>query len=322
MNKADEIGGGNTFLRNFIQANDEYGELDITDELNDRVDLAFLWAPHVFEKGDLAFIKEHNIRLVVRLDGVPEDSRNSGHGTSRLVESIQAAHMVIYQTKFVANTVGRLIQAKNSIVVYNGVDISVFNPHGHLSPLIDHKKLNIYVNHYRKDPNKRYEEVVEMFRMVSATSPDKYRLVLVGRYPTIWQDYRFGFFNNEDVLYLGVRSPIETAAIIRSCDVMFHPAFADPSPNSVLESLACGVPVVTNPYSGALELAKLATREPVNVSGYIPESYESWESMLAQAKILGLPDFEVIEKNFSLATMYENYYSLFNNLLQNRDGDA
>jgi len=52
------------------------------------------------------------------------------------------------------------------------------------------------------------------------------------------------------VRFAGRLDPAEMADLYRSADVVLNPSRADNTPNSVLESLACGVPVVSTDVGG------------------------------------------------------------------------
>ncbi|MCP3870068.1 MAG: glycosyltransferase family 4 protein [Gammaproteobacteria bacterium] len=54
----------------------------------------------------------------------------------------------------------------------------------------------------------------------------------------------------ENVIFTGKIGPDEIASMYRSADIMLNPTTVDNMPNSVLESLACGVPVVTTNVGG------------------------------------------------------------------------
>lgn len=250
------IGGGYTFYRNFVKAIQTYfPDIQIVQE-HEPHDILMAFAPNTVTGEVIARSKQKGAKFVLRMDGVPEDNRNSGRGSRRLVEnSLQADH-IIYQSMFTKQTVGMLL-ARNGVhcpssIIMNGVDHEVYTPDG---PKIDFKgKPNILSIFYRKDPNKRYEEVLAMYREYFSHN-NQANLVLLGRYATEWMTYNMGFFNGEKYQRLGVvTDELAKATMIRSCDMLFYPSFADPAPNAVLEAIACGVPVMYNGYGGTAEI--------------------------------------------------------------------
>lgn len=250
------IGGGYTFYKNFIKSMLRYEDIELVSEDTPH-ELLFAFSPTTISGEIIDRAKKNGTKFILRIDGVPEDNRNSGKGTRRLIEYASKADFIIFQTKFIANTVGRILRDNGvtevpTRVVYNGVDLDIFTPEG---PKIAYPgKINILHINYRKDNNKRYEEVVQMYRELWTHRKDV-NLLLMGRYPTEWMDYNMGFFNGEAFQRLGVIEDEKyKAQVIRSCDVFFYPSYADPSPNVVLEVMACGVPIIYQSYGGSKEL--------------------------------------------------------------------
>ncbi len=279
-----EVGGGYTFYRNFRKAATEhFPEWNLVPE-TEKHDILFAFSPTTVSGETIERSKAAGAKFILRMDGVPEDSRNSGRGTRRLVEYALKADLIIYQSEFAYKTVGAILRNNGAnqphAIVHNGVDTSIFTPEG---PKIAFTgKPNILSIAYRKDNNKRYEEVLAMYREYWMANKAA-NLVLIGRYPSEWQDYNMGFFNGERYQRLGiVTDDTAKAAMIRSCDLMFYPSFADPAPNVVLEAIACGVPVLYNHYGGSAELVGEQAGKPIDYS----KTYtEQLGEMLAQKEM-------------------------------------
>lgn len=250
------IGGGYTFYNNFIKALTlYYPGIEIVGE-DQQHDILFAFSATTVQGETIERSKQSGAKFILRMDGVPEDSRNSGHGTRRLVEYSHKADGIIYQTAFIRDTLGMILKNNGVIVphtvIRNGVDTDIFKPDG--EKIGFHGKPNILHIAYRKDNNKRYEEVLAMYREYFMSNKEA-NLLLLGRYPTEWQDYNMGFFNGERYQRLGVVEDIKVKAMmIRSADLLFYPSFADPAPNVVLEAIASGVPVLYNAYGGVNEM--------------------------------------------------------------------
>lgn len=309
-NSNQEIGGGYTFYRNFIKGSSNLNDLTVNNSESDGHEILFAFSPTTINGETIERSKKTGAKFVLRIDGVPEDSRNSGRGTRQLVEYATKADLIIYQSVFIDQTVGRILRENNisarSVVVRNGVDTEVFNLNGGKANLQgDPKILNIA---YRKDNNKRYEEVLAMFREYW-TYNKKAKLHLLGRYPTEWLRHNMGFFNGENHSRLGVFHDDNAKALfIRSCDVFFFPSFADPAPNVVLEAMACGLPVIFNPYGGVAEY--------VGKNGVAIGSGKTYMEMIDEAlkidrKLIAL---ETAQK-FSLEGMVNSYFDQFKSIL-------
>lgn len=250
------IGGGYTFYKNLVQSlNTWHPDVTIVQE-NELHDILLAFSPTTINGETIERSKAAGAKFILRMDGVPEDSRNSGRGTRRMVEYALKADYIIYQSAFTNRTVGKLLKANGvecpHATIPNGVDTDIFTPDGDKIAFPgDPKILHI---HYRKDTNKRYEEVVAMYREYFSNNKNA-NLLLIGRYPTEWMTYNMGFFNGERHQRLGIVTDLKAkAAMIRSCDFLFYPSFADPAPNVVLEAMACGLPILYQPYGGVHEV--------------------------------------------------------------------
>lgn len=304
------IGGGYTFFRNFIKGVSFYnGDIEVVTE-DSPYDILFAFSPTTISGEVIQRAKSKGAKFVLRMDGVPEDNRNSGKGTRRLVEYALQADYIIYQSEFIRNTVGRILKDNGVVspsrVVYNGVDLDIFTPDGDKVNFQGSPKI-LHIN-YRKDNNKRYEEVLAMYREYW-TYNKMANLILLGRYPTEWMDYNMGFFNGERVQRLGIQQDDQAkATFIRSCDFLFYPSYADPAPNVVLEAIACGVPVLYNPYGGTRELVgNFVTGFPINVvddyNTLITKTMSKLEDLRAQCLER--------RKQFSIGNMMRGYIDVF-----------
>jgi len=309
-----EIGGGWTFLRNLKKASEKLDDLEIVNS-SETPDVLFAFSPTTIDGETIQKYKAKGIPFVLRLDGVPEDSRNSGKGTRRLVEYAKEADYIVYQTRFVQETLGKIlhnlgVEAPGK-VVYNGVDTEVFTPKGPKMPF--EGKLKILHVNYRKDNNKRVEEVVQMYRELWTERHDT-NLILMGRYPTEWVQYGMGLFAGEKYQTVGVVTDEKyKAMIMRSCDVLFYPSYADPAPNVVLEAMASGLPIIYNWYGGVAEMV-----HGIKMGNY-PISYTPKYADLID--LATHPDNinqnrRLAETQFSLENMVVNYRDVFKMALE------
>lgn len=302
------IGGGYTFYRNFIKAFQEsYEDVEFVSE-NEQHDILFVFGVTTVNGETIERSKKQGARFVLRMDGVPEDSRNSGRGTRRLVEYALQADHIVHQSLFTKTTVGMLLKANGvecpHAIIHNGVDLSTYTPDGPKVAFTGEPKILHMA--YRKDNNKRYEEVLAMYREYFSRNKNA-NLILLGRYPTEWMTYNMGFFNGERHQRLGIQpGGKEKATMIRSCDFMFYPSFADPAPNTALEVMACGVPILYQPYGGTAEMvgdAGMPIDYTKSFTEQIEEMIEKRELFQANAKRR--------REDFSLEVMAAKYRNVF-----------
>ena len=78
------IGGGWSFQRNLEKGLAHLGVEVVNNSLE--ADVAFVASPSMVQRETVSSIKEKGLKLIVRLDNVPRNSRNRNTGTSRLKE--------------------------------------------------------------------------------------------------------------------------------------------------------------------------------------------------------------------------------------------
>ena len=253
------IGGAWTAKRNVENV------LDIV-QTPDEADISLIMGATMITRDTFKECKAKT-KVVLRLDGIPEDWRNRGAGWSRLRDFYKEADGVIVQSEFIANTVFKWLhkqtrECSNWCVIYNGLDKFIFNPEGpKLAPTERNGLKRILCVGSRKDANKRLEEVIERYRYYKLDNPNTI-LSFVGVFPTEIKEQQFGLYDMEqgkDWQYMGIiKDPIGIATIMRSHDEFWFPSFADPSPNVLLEALHCGLePKLICQYGGAMELIGL-----------------------------------------------------------------
>ena len=253
------IGGGWTAKRNIESV------LNIV-KTPDEADISLIMGATMITRDTFKECKEKT-KVVLRLDGVPEDWRNRGAGWSRLRDFYKDADGVICQSKFISKTVRAWLHKETKvcprwIISYNGLDKNIFTPkRADGEPKQRKDQTRILCVGSRKDANKRLEEVIELYRYHKLYTPDSI-ITFVGIFPTEIKEQQFGLYDMEqgkDWQYLGIiNQPLEMAAIMRSNDEFWFPSFADPSPNVLLEALHCGLePKHICDYGGAKELVDL-----------------------------------------------------------------
>jgi len=255
-----KIGGGPSFVRNFCKIIKSMGHEYTRCGSGQNWDVGFCPGATMTTREDweMAKLRQRAFKkpLILRVDGIPEDWRNRGTGWSRLRDYAKEANEVIYQSCFIRDTVGKLLRRPEGKVIYNGIDTKVFTPKGDKFPKFGNPSI-LHIN-YRKDPNKRWDEVITRFRYFKLKHPGA-AITFVGNYPSDIVQYNFGlgmYERNKDWQYLpATANREELAKIMRSADFFAYPSFADPMPNVLIEALSCGLkPVWINDYGGQKEI--------------------------------------------------------------------
>lgn len=250
-----KIGGGMTFTKNFIDLASDY----ITSDF-DNSDTFFISGVTLVSRDIFNSAKDSGKKIVVRVDGVPEDARNRGTGWSRLKDYTKEADLVIYQSDFVKRTVGKLLGVVGP-VIYNGVDKSVFNTKNIDPSKKEYQNRILFVNYRKAEQNKRVEEAIERFRYHKVKNPNAF-MQFVGLFPKNIREWNFWMLDNEkgkDWNYFGVaHTPVELAQIMKEARYIAFPSFADPCPNTLIEAMSCGCkPLWLNDYGGQHDIVRL-----------------------------------------------------------------
>lgn len=242
------IGGGFTFIQNFIKGLNKLG-IETVDCMED-CDVFFISGATLVTRDEFKRARELKKKIILRVDGIPEDWRNRGTGWSRLKDFAREADVVVYQSGFTKNVIGRMLN-RDGVVIYNGVDKSIFKPRK-----VNKKFGNPSILHinFRGDPNKRWDEVISRFREHRLDNPDA-KISFVGNYPKEMIQYNFGF-ERDICRHTGViNNPNVLASLMQEYDYIAFPSFADPCPNTLIEAMSCGLtPLWVNPYGGQAEI--------------------------------------------------------------------
>lgn len=254
-----KLGGGFVFLENFRKgANGLVKFVDTWEEAH----VVFIASATMTPRDEILAAKAAKRKIVFRIDNMPKDSRNRGTAFSRMKDYGQLADVIIFQSQWAKDYVGTWLESnhkvdlKKSHVIYNGVDTEFFyykdNP-------ADRGESYLYTT-FNTDENKRFPEAAYDFHLRHREAKNKNQklptLKLVGNFPKEIVPYKFDFFNGEQFSY---HPPVEDRKkmgdIFRSCRYLYFPAFADASPNTVSEAIACGCEVLlSNPVGGTKEV--------------------------------------------------------------------
>lgn len=241
------LGGGFTFRNNFIKgllANKDY---HITDSL-DMVDVFLITSSTMITKETFKAIQATGKKIVLRVDNIPRNSRNRNTGTSRLRRYGNGADAVVFQSQWAEKLLKDYLEPKQSRVIVNGVDTSVFNEKGEARSFSG-KPVYLYAR-YNRDETKRWETVWYRYQEIQRLQKEA-KLVIVGNFSPEQVQYNFDFFRGENIEYVGViDNEYAMAGIYRGCDKMFAPYYMDACSNTYLEAKACGVELFEPDMSG------------------------------------------------------------------------
>jgi len=239
-----KIGGGFTFLRNFIKAMKD--KVEFVENAED-CDIYFIAGATMVSKESVYEAKQIGKKIVLRIDNAVKDSRNRGCGMSRMKAIAQKADKLVYQSKWSRDYLSSYLD-KNGAVIRNGCDTKIFNLDG-LKLERGGKKIYLYTR-FNRDDTKNWHEAWYEFQKIHKSIGNA-ELWLVGQFSPELVEYGFDFFNGEQVNYLGVIEDEELMArIYRTANVLIFPYYNDACSNTLIEARCCGTKIFMTP-SGA-----------------------------------------------------------------------
>ena len=256
------LGGGWSFLRSLRKGLKNKVEFVSGWE---NCDIVFAFSITTINKREVHDAINSGKKFVFRVDNLPRKSRNPRMSpVERLAEFGNRASAVIYQSKWCRKYAGYFIDSDNEFIVYNGVDVQIFNTKNRRSD----GKTYLYLN-YNDNPNKRFYEALYWFDLAWRKNK-KSHLIIVGNIPEIYlrhPEYNWDLSAQAKVEYLGVLDEAEKVAeIMKKCDYLIFPSFAEAAPNTLIEAMACGVkPIHLCEEGGTMELYNLHKDKPYTI---------------------------------------------------------
>lgn len=238
----------------------------------------------------LKYFKKKGIKIIQRLDGVYYSSK---HGDRHAVLNHKMkdihnalADVVVYQSRYSKAQCEAMfgVTKAETYVIVNGADSRLFYPSKEREFVADEIRFITTGNFRNID---MIEPVVKALDRLA--SKFKFKLVVVGPItnttirPLFERDYiqQKGFLNRNDV-----------ARELRSSDIFVYAHLNPPCPNSVIEAISCGLPIVGFRSGAMEELLPFNTQLLAEVSSELFQEYKDFhEERLAEKIELAVEDY-------------------------------
>jgi len=190
-----------------------------------------------------------------RVDGVGFDKSRTQEEmdvlNKSILDGIKNAKGVIYQSEFSKKLAEKTLNytPDHSTVIINGTNQDIFTEMGENY----RKKLNIssdalvFITSARWRPRKRLKDTINIFKAFSKNYNGETYLLVIG----------FDDNNDENIIYIPHVENSELPAYLRTADIYLFLGWVDPCPNSVVEAISCGLPVICTNVGGTKEILEL-----------------------------------------------------------------
>jgi glycosyltransferase involved in cell wall biosynthesis len=209
-----------------------------------------------------------------------------------------------------------LFQSHPHKLIRYGLNANVFKPTKELPKSFSHEQIDpekiklLFICQSVSNPRKGMGTLLDA---LSQLKPAHYQLIAVGEVsPEIQKDLTL------DTVFTGsISDPLELAKVYNYCDAMVIPSKQDNLPNTMLESLACGTPVIGTPAGGISEILKnpifgilSETHDAVDLA----KAIRSFSAESFERKVIA----ELAHQIFDLEKQAKEYTTVYNNLLEDK----
>jgi glycosyltransferase involved in cell wall biosynthesis len=274
---------------------------------------------------NLLRLRRRGVRIVQRLDGINWMHRRLHTGLrhylraeygNRLLALLRARVVthIVYQSDFVRSWWARQYGSDHlpAVVIHNGVDLSIYTPAGSQERPSDHFRLLLVEGNLQGGYESGLATAVDLAVGLSGVFP--LELMVVGRLSSALQA-EYQVKSQVPIVWAGLVPREAIPALDRSAHLLYSTDLNAACPNSVIEAMACGLPVAGFATGALPELVTGDSGRLVPYGGdpwkldppAIPALVEAAVEILKDQPRFRLAARQLAEKAFGLEQMVDRY---------------
>jgi len=241
---------------------------------------------------------------VFRVDGIYFDKKEitgSNFGKNKAIwEGIEKASGVIIQSYFDYKLVSRFYGNINRpvCIINNGVDCDIFSPvsdNKRKELSIDERDL-VFITSAKWRKHKRLNDIVNVFLEFGEKSDRVCHLIILGKNSVLEG------VNDPRIHNIGFVPSHELPMWYRTGNIFLFFSWLDHCPNTVIEAIACGLPVICTNQGGTKELVEMTN------SGIITEADDEFIFEPVELYNPPIPDYnKILEAINKIVSNYDSY---------------
>lgn len=320
FDKYNWTGGPPTFMRNFksylkhnnYQYKKKYSK-------GDSIFFPIKYDIHVLKE-----IKKNGGTIIQRLDGVyypskhPDNYQKANKDIKYIYQNL--ADHIVFQSEYSKKQCFAMFGEKNEdeySIIFNGADLNIFYPNLEL-PQPKEKFKFITTSAFRNKD--QIEPIINAFDQLNDQL--KFEFNIIGN---ISSSSIEPFFKREYINYLGEIPNHAIASYLRDNHIFIYSHLNPPCPNSIIEAISCGLPVVSYNSGAIKELCHFSTDLLADVSDNIFQNYKDFsQKKIIEKIILATQNYtyyrNIALKNsklYNIQNLGERYIKVFENSIVN-----
>lgn len=227
-------------------------------------------------------VRQRNVPVIQRLDGINWLHRRMRTGPmhwlraergNRVLAHIRSrlATGIVYQSRFVQAWWQRQFgPGPQARVIHNGVDLSTFTPHGNETPPSSHLRILVVEGSLRGGYELGLESAIQLAETLQRQYALDVELAVAGMVSEM-QRMRYTNWLKRPIDWLGIVANDKIPALNRGAHLLYSTDINAACPNSVIEALACGLPVLAYDTGALNELV------PAHAGRLVPYGGDPWK---------------------------------------------